>query len=673
MKIRTIAFALLIALVFTSLASCSDNDTVPEDASVVLTETGVLVDKTEYEMSKTLPDDIVNMNNMLMNNGIPLLWVKLPTKASSYGYESCDYSSVDAVLEAHFIDTLDLTSLFSDAPENYHYKYGEGFNADGSKRIAFEIVDMLSECYSLLLDGALNEDDGYYKAVTEKGTAPFALEEKTSDKETVVCYNGIELDNVTVKTLRKSSEDGKSLPVPEDHTHYEPAGDIEYGVRIYGGEQSAPHTEIKGTYADTVGILPNDAMSVKLVNKEAEKKVKNHVAPESGVSAIVLHNLDDTSIIASLADTMTKVVALDMRNFDDLTVASLVSENTDCDVCITLIDPAGEHKPFSKGKIENKIYADKTRAVKGSDRHLYITYPAAEHMDAYIKNMLEFKKFCDERGTELLFVQAPFKIQPGVTELPEGYEDHANYDADRFLKGISDGGVRTLDLRETIFDWKPVSEVFYKNDHHWKAESGFWAFGQIVDYMRNELGWTDVDPDGILTDENNYNFDIAEDYFIAHFGQEYAKSYVGADDFAFITPKTFEVNWNLVTDSNGKLSGMKGGFYETVFSQYYLTGDNPRRNRYASYLNADQPHQIFYNESEGIKRSDKRVLMIKDSFANCVNPFLALCFDEYHLLDRRNYKLMTPTDFVKKNDFDLIIILYNPDMYYTSPQMFRLK
>ena len=690
MKTRITAIFLLIITAFTLLSSCGGGAQVVGEPKVVMTDSGALVDATLYEIPESVYNDVVNMNNVAINNGQPLLYVKLPTKASSYGYSSYDYTLLDETLGSHFIDTLDLTTLFCDSPDSYYYKYAESFNADGARRIVSEIVKVLPELYSIMQSGAINEGEGYYEAKTAEGSAPSELE--MSEDGTVMTYNGIVLDSRQISKVKAASSDGASVP-REDFVWYEPTDANEYRRRIYGGESTAK-SSITGTYdeliLDTVAInealvsgeyvnaaanvMVDDAMSIQLSNTSSGDIIKNDVAPGSGVSAIIVHNLDDQSIIATMADTFTRVVALDVRNYDRETIVGLIRENASFDICISMLTPDGDWNPFHKSEtLRNNVYEDHTLAVKGTDRQLYRTYEKSPNIDTYIKNVTEFSETCETLGTEVLYVQTPFKYKVGETQLPEGYEDFSNENADEFLAGMEANGVNYIDLRQTIWDEMTLSEVFYKTDHHWTAEAGFWGYTKIIDYLKNTLGWSDVDPDGKLTDKASYTFETRKDWFIAHFGQEYAKSFVGADDFTLIYPKTFNARFRMTIDRNGIPSVMEGGFYNTVFTKYYLEGDDPRINRYAAYLNGDQPLIILSNKSKDIDYSDKKVLVVKDSFANVVNPFLALNFEELQIMDVRHYKLATLTQYVKNNDFDIVIFIYNPNMYASNPGMFKLK
>nr|MBQ4318109.1 hypothetical protein [Clostridia bacterium] len=672
----------LASAVFGAVGCSSGSDMIGKP-KVEAAKSGALYDATLNEIDEQYFTDVRNLYHTLCNMGMPMLYVKLPTKAESYGGKSFDYTEFDAFLEREIIDTLDLTALFEDEPDLYYYKYAESFNADGAMKICREITSALPTLYDLLTDGTVNSAEGYYEKAVISGGAPSALEGE-GGKYT---YNGI--------TIRASDIGIKNVsdPIPrEDYIMYAPVSDAGYRLRFYGSENgsfgeglytecivdTASHAEAQAAgYADVTDfILRDDAMTATVTNA-ANTEIYNNYKGEYGLSAVVVHNLDDMSLLASLADSFSKIVAVDVRNCGDReTVISLVRENTGSDICITLLDPRGENLPFHKSDdIEHNSFKEDTDhssvPFKDSNRMLQVVYEESSQLETYIKNMTKLKDVCGDSGAELLYVQTPFKVIEGYTVLPEGKEDYANANADNFLSGIEAAGIRTLDLRDTILDAMNPEDIFYRTDHHWTTEAAFWGYTEIVKYLKNELKWSDVDPDGFLTDKNNYTFETRENFYVAHLGNEFAGPVVGIDDFTLIYPN-FSSRFRFTNDMNGIHTVSMGGFYNIMYAQRYLEGTDPRvLNRYGACLNGDQAHYIFENTSDGLKLSDKKVLVVKDSFANAVNPFLALTFKNFEVIDLRHFKISTLSDYVEKNGFDLVMFIYNPNLYTKSSNMFR--
>ncbi len=65
-----------------------------------------------------------------------------------------------------------------------------------------------------------------------------------------------------------------------------------------------------------------------------------------------------------------------------------------------------------------------------------------------------------------------------------------------------------------------------------------------------------------------------------------------------------------------------------------------------------------------LNANGKKVLLIKDSYANPVAPYLALSVSELEVVDPRYFEdemHMSITDHISQSNPDLVIMLYNPN------------
>ncbi len=677
---RLLALSLALVTVTLTFASCGGGTSSVGVPDVGIADSGALYDATRREIPENFYLEMSDLYNSMANFGVPVLHIKLPTKAEAYGESTYDYTAYDAFMAQNGIDVIDMTSTFAANPDAYFYKYAEGINADGAMAIADAVSALLPDYYGLLTTGAANSAEGYYTKETLVGAAPNAL--STSDSN--YYYNGI---RISAGDIGISHVDD---PLPTDDYFWYNATDGDYKLRYYGRDDEGSAFG-EGAYTEAIfrkaefeaagdGAVATDyyfyeSMTTTVTNHSNTGKVQNDYKAEDSVFAAIVHDLDDTSVLMPLVDCFSKVILVDVRNCGELeTAVSLIRENTSTDICISMLSYDADWPKMAKNSpVQLKAFEEGSEvAFKDSGRMMQVVYPASENIDAYIKNMTEFKSVCDDVGSELLFVQTPFKVLEGYTTLPEGVVDYSNSDADAFLAGIEAAGVKTLDLRDTVQTELDPSEIFYRTDHHWKAESGFWGYTKIIDYIKTNFGWTDVDPDGKLTDKNSYIFETREKDFVAHLAYDFPGPVVGIDDFTLIYPN-FSTRYRVLLDRNGVQTVAMGGFRNTMFQQRYLEGDDPRINRYAAYLDGDQPLIIIDNTSDGISVSDKRVLVVKDSFANVVNPFIATAFAHTEIIDIRHYKLATLTKYVKDGDFDLVLFVYNPNLYSKVPNMFKFK
>ena len=72
--------------------------------------------------------------------------------------------------------------------------------------------------------------------------------------------------------------------------------------------------------------------------------------------------------------------------------------------------------------------------------------------------------------------------------------------------------------------------------------------------------------------------------------------------------------------------------------------------------------------SRGFRWSIPRLLIIRDSYADSLVPFLTPHFSEIHLLDLRYYKLSL-ADYIAQNGIDQALVLYSVPNFVTDSNL----
>lgn len=93
-----------------------------------------------------------------------------------------------------------------------------------------------------------------------------------------------------------------------------------------------------------------------------------------------------------------------------------------------------------------------------------------------------------------------------------------------------------------------------------------------------------------------------------------------------------------------------GGNYVTdsIYERKYLSG----KDQYATFLNSNQSTTVVFGSGEG------KLLILKDSYANCFSQFVIDDYAETHFIDLRFYK-DSVTDYIKENGITQVLVLYN--------------
>ena len=257
-----------------------------------------------------------------------------------------------------------------------------------------------------------------------------------------------------------------------------------------------------------------------------------------------------------------------------------------------------------------------------------------------------------EKGKDFLFVLAPIQVPKYEDLLPAGYTDYSNQNADDLLGMLDENGVPTLDLREAMRnDGIDHSNAFFVTDHHWKMETGFWAYTKIIERLE-EAG--EMDPiASMYTDLDEYEIEVYKDYFLGSHGKRTGSYFAGVDDFSIINPK-FETDMSLEISSIGL--NKQGRFADLSFDYSKLRLDYFSSNPYGAFSYGNRDMKNYRNSRAPV---DLKIMTIGDSFSRVPFAFLTLVFGTCDQLDMRHYK-GDFEEYYSKYDPDVVIVLINP-------------
>ena len=284
--------------------------------------------------------------------------------------------------------------------------------------------------------------------------------------------------------------------------------------------------------------------------------------------------------------------------------------------------------------------------------------------------VVEIKKYFDEINIPFSFVLVMPKDDDNRTEFKKGMEIYINStkNSNNFMSVLQDNQINYLDLRKSAVDTKlNIVDSFFKTDHHWKTETAFWAFNELVNYINVTYG-INLDENNFYTDLTNYKINVLKNSFLGSLGKRMGKLYSGVDDYTIITPN-FDTKLKLYSGFNKTF--VAEGSFEDVIIDKKLSDPKAtiKTNRYATYFGKDDDFTTIINENA---TSDFKVLIIKDSFALPAAAFLSLTCNELSIVDFRAVNNQSVKEFINNNEFDLILMLYGSNTL-SSDIMFDLK
>ena len=280
---------------------------------------------------------------------------------------------------------------------------------------------------------------------------------------------------------------------------------------------------------------------------------------------------------------------------------------------------------FTGRQISKDIYTAK------GDR--LVEVPAIWNQAQIDKNMKYINKFSEKLEIPVDLMVIPSAGWAG--EYPE-------YPDTEILERIADQAgesVKVLDM-QPVFAGKP--ELYYRTDHHWTSAG---AYGAYVSYME-QTGKT-------YRAEADFRKEILTGCFR---GSTYSRSAL------WLTPAEDLELWHgseNLTVTNGETEGEHSGvFYRERLEE---------ADKYTVFLDGNHSVVRIHNpEGEG------KLLVVRDSYANCLGCFLAESYAEVVLIDLRYYR--TPvSQLIQQESFDNILICYSLSNFLTDKNLVWLK
>lgn len=271
--------------------------------------------------------------------------------------------------------------------------------------------------------------------------------------------------------------------------------------------------------------------------------------------------------------------------------------------------------------------------------------------DASISAVREWKEWLQERGIEFIFIQAPSKVLEEKDIIANIVDNYRISDKNKLCHGLMQAGVDVLDLRDFMpEDYPAYMEKFFKTDHHWKPSTGLWAAGILADKLNHEYGFQ-IDTE--LLQSEQYKMEIYPELFLGSQGKKVTMGYCRSEDMELLLPK-FEHTLTVSIPCRGIVE-QEGDFSILLDERQLERGNVYKLSPYAAYTYGDQSFITIRNEQA---QSTKRILFLKDSFADVVVPYFGLVCQQVDVLDLRHFTGSLKT-YIKENSYDMVVFLIN--------------
>ncbi len=288
----------------------------------------------------------------------------------------------------------------------------------------------------------------------------------------------------------------------------------------------------------------------------------------------------------------------------------------------------------------------------------YLTFytPVDDAAADNVKKLSDFQKKIESEGRDFLFFKVPHK----TGELSDDY-----------MGAIKDNAIQKEKYQNELIRKYNINCVYCKDymenegldndssyfitDHHWTPEAGLKACGYLADALNKTAGYK---IDTSIFDEENYNIETEEDSFLGSQGRKVTRVYTRPEDFPVVVPK-YKTNLTVFLGALNKT--LTGGISETLFNYDMLKGKSVYdRWQFHFYGYGDQSLVEIHNNN---LKDGKRILVLKESYANFIYPYMCGFAEDVDVIDLRHFK-GSVNAYIEKNDPDTVVMIYShiPDV-----------
>lgn len=269
-----------------------------------------------------------------------------------------------------------------------------------------------------------------------------------------------------------------------------------------------------------------------------------------------------------------------------------------------------------------------------------------------VEKALTILKYAENNEADVLYVQRPWKNSDNTEVLPYGMKLEYKEQFDYWCSKMTENGIPVLDLRKALNE---DQLVFYKTDHHWTVRSSLYGAEAIIKELNYQY---EYGLDEGLLDISEYNIDIYNDCFLGSGGVKTGKYYVGQDDFEVFYPK-FETNFTFRQLAEHEEYFKIEGQFKDVFIDWDILENKEYNNKYNAISYGAYNENIIINN---MIDDERKVLLIADSFARPMVPFLSLYFKEARFLDPQEGRYTDSyIEYIEKYDPDIVIMMFPGD------------
>ncbi|MDO4338554.1 MAG: DHHW family protein [Eubacteriales bacterium] len=287
------------------------------------------------------------------------------------------------------------------------------------------------------------------------------------------------------------------------------------------------------------------------------------------------------------------------------------------------------------GKVEeNGVYL-------GKDGYLMEAFqaPPQEQLSATVNAMTAFaKRHSDLNQYALIAPNAVSILKDRLPAFAPAQDQNPYIDA--LKSSLEEVGVTFIDVRDTLNEHKEEG-IYYHTDHHWTTQGAYYAYLQAADTMN--LNGEEISYEKVPV---SYSFQ----------GTLSARS-----GFRSGTKEELDV---FLPQGDSPSSVVNYVQQQKKTGSFYATEKLSERDKYGLFFNGNHPQIKISTPVE----DNRTLLVLKDSYANSLVPFLAPHYRTIIMVDPRYY-YGNLEELIQVENVQDVLYLYNANTFFSDTSL----
>ena len=333
-----------------------------------------------------------------------------------------------------------------------------------------------------------------------------------------------------------------------------------------------------------------------------------------------------------------------LEDFPKLTWESLSSGEFGADIETYMAD----HIPGRDFLVGMNAYVDKltgrqvSKDIYVAEGDRLVEAPVEWNAAQAQQNMMAINMFAETVGQKvdmMIVPSAGWAVEESIQGLADPYLDEQMISDIYSLAGEN---LNTMDIL-SVFENMDGQSLYYRTDHHWTSLGAYTAYSTYMQSLGRDY-----------RAQSDFSVQTVDGFY----GTTYSRSAL------WMTPTEPLEMWlgseNLTVTNGETETPHDGVFYEERLQE---------ADKYTVYL--DGNHSVVRIENPD-NAGNGKILVIRDSYANCLGCFLAESYETVVLVDLRYYK-NSISELCAQEGFDDILVCYSLSNFMTDTNLVWLR